>query len=192
MKTKKKAGLSPAYRAAIDGVLAALCVALSALESALPDAAFLPPGAKLGLANLPLMAAVLTVGPADGLFILLVKCGFAFLTRGAAAFWMSAAGSLLSYVSLLLLPRIFKRAKKDVTYVFLSVVSAVLHNVGQLLAACVYTGTNLSVYLPALLVFGAVSGTITGLVLRAALPTVTKRIREMRSHSNSRKGNDAL
>ncbi len=193
MKTNnRKQRLSPAYRAALDGVLAALCVALSALESALPDVAFLPPGAKLGFANLPLMAAVLTVGRADGLFLLLVKCGFALLTRGVPAFFMSAAGSLLSYLSLLLLPLLFEKTGRDYTCVFLSVVSAVLHNLGQLAAACVYTGTNLfPAYLPILLVFGAVAGVITGLVLRAVLPVVTKRIQQMRSHIQSKKGNDA-
>ncbi len=169
----KKASL----RVALDGIFSALAAALSFLESLLPDAAFMPPGAKLGLGNIAVMFAVFTQGPLDGLFVTAVKSGFAFFTRGASSGFISLAGGLLSWAALCAFRRlIIKRAGSRLSWAGISISAAVLHNVGQLAAASVISGRLLWTYLPALIVSGTVSGLITGLVAGIIMPVLKKSV----------------
>ena len=162
-------------RTALDGILAALALTLSFLEGMLPDAAFLPPGAKLGLANIAIMFAVISVGYADGFIIMLIKSGFVFLTRGPTAFIMSITGGTLSYIALILIIAVSKRFNKDFSYAGISVICAVIHNIGQTAAASIYMSTNLiTSYLPLLIVTGIISGLITGVILKTVMPSLLK------------------
>ncbi|MBQ8208986.1 MAG: Gx transporter family protein [Clostridia bacterium] len=172
MKNKRK---SVAERTAIDGILAAVALVLSFLENMLPDVAFLPPGAKLGLANVAVMLAVLAVGIGDGFILVLIKSGFVFLTRGASSFFMSISGGLFSFAVLALIVIIAKKSDKAFSYIFVSVCCALMHNIGQTVAVSIYMGTNLiNAYLPVLLVFGILSGIITGVILKTVMPAVLK------------------
>lgn len=167
---------SIALRTALDGIIAALALALAFLEGLLPDAAFLPPGAKLGLANVAVMFAVLAVGYADGFAIMLIKSSFVFFTRGAASFIMSVSGGVLSCVVMILIVAITKKLNKEFLYIGISVICAVVHNIGQTAAASVYMSTNLMTsYLPLLIITGIVSGFITGVVLRAVMPAILNK-----------------
>lgn len=171
----KSNGKSIAKRTALDGILAALALALAFLESLIPDIAFLPPGAKLGLANIAVMFTVLTVGYSDGLFITVIKSGFVFFTRGTASFFMSISGGILSCLVLILITHITKKTKKELSYTGISVICAVAHNIGQTMSASVYMSTNLlTSYLPVLIVLGIVSGLITGVILRTVIPALLK------------------
>lgn len=162
-------------RTALDGILAALALTLSFLESLIPDVAFLPPGAKLGLANIAIMFAVISVGFIDGFIIMLIKSGFVFLTRGTAAFFMSISGGALSCIALIFIIAISKRLKKDFSYTGISVICAVIHNIGQTVAASVYMSTNLiTSYLPLLIVMGIISGLITGVILKTVMPALLR------------------
>lgn len=160
---------------ALDGILAALAIALSFLESLIPDIAFLPPGAKLGLSNIAVMFAVMIVGYGDGLSIAAVKSGFVFFTRGLSSFFMSFAGGMLSCISLIILTSACKKLKKEYSYIGISVICAVMHNIGQITAASVYMTTNLvTSYLPLLLIFGVIAGIITGIILKTVMPALSK------------------
>lgn len=162
-------------RTALDGILAALALTLSFLEGLLPDVAFLPPGAKLGLANIAVMFAVISVGYPDGFILMLIKSGFVFLTRGTAAFFMSISGGTLSCIALILIIAISKRVNKEFSYTGISVICAVLHNIGQTVAASVYMSTNLiKTYLPLLIVMGIISGLITGVILKTVMPALLR------------------
>lgn len=162
------------YKLALTGLLGACAVALSYLESLLPTAGFLPPGAKPGFSNLANMFAAAALGPLPAFGIALLKAGFAAFTRGGTAGLMSLCGGLLSTAVMLLL---FRRDNK-LGYVGIGVVSAVCHNLGQLAVAAVMVGSrSVLLYLPALLLFGAVSGVLTGLVCRAALPALLRVLR---------------
>ena len=174
MLTKKK-NKSIALRTALDGILAALTLALAFLESMIPDVAFLPPGAKLGLSNIAVMFAVRTVGIGDGLALVLIKSGFVFLTRGASSAFMSISGGLLSFLALAIIVIIAKKTNKQFSYTAVSVICAVMHNTGQTAAASIYMQTNLVVsYLPLLIVFGIFSGAVTGIILKTVMPALTK------------------
>lgn len=172
---KKKGKKSTAARVALDGILAALALTLAFFEGLIPATPFLPPGAKLGLANIAVMFAVLSVGYADAIFLTLIKSGFVFLTRGASSFFMSISGGALSMVAMILIVAISRKIKKDFSYIGISVICAVIHNIGQTVAASIYTGTNLfTAYLPLLIITGILSGIITGIVLKTVMPILLK------------------
>ncbi|MBQ4603463.1 MAG: Gx transporter family protein, partial [Clostridia bacterium] len=80
---------SLAYKTALSAILCALALALSFLESLLPPIPFLPPGAKPGFSNIIIMFAAGSLGLPQTLMIVLVKGGFAFVTRGVTAGIMS-------------------------------------------------------------------------------------------------------
>ena len=168
-------GKNIALRTAVDGILAAVALVLSFLEGMLPDVAFLPPGAKLGLSNIAVMFAVLTVGIADGFVLVLMKSGFVFLTRGLSSFFMSLAGGFFSFLALAIIIIIFRKMKRQFSYMLISVVCAVMHNTGQSVAASVYMQTNLlTTYLPLLIVLGIFAGAVTGVILKTVMPYITK------------------
>lgn len=159
------------YYTALFGLLAALAMALSYLESLLPTAAFLPPGAKPGFSNLVNLFAASFMGTLPALGIALLKACFAGLTRGLTAFFMSLCGGILSTLLMCLL----LRRQKRLSFIGIGVAGAVCHNLGQLLAASVLVG-NRSVlgYAPILLLCALAAGTLTGLVFRAVFPALQR------------------
>ncbi len=158
---------------ALTGVLGAQALALSWLESLLPAFPFLPPGFKPGLSNIVIMFSVSQCGIPASLFLVLIKAGFALITRGATAALTSLFGGILSMGMMALL----LRPKKQVFgLVGVGVLSALMHNLGQLLAAMLITGTfRLVSYAPALLLFGVLTGSVTGCVFRAVMPLLIKQ-----------------
>ena len=162
------------YKIALFGVLSAVALTLSYLESLIPTAAFMPPGAKPGFSNIATMFAASSMGLASALSITLVKALFAGITRGVTAFFMSFCGGVLSTVTMYLL---FKFSKKT-GYMAIGIICALTHNFGQLIVAIITAG-NLSVlgYAPVLLISGTVTGAVTGTVLRAVMPALEKATR---------------
>lgn len=160
MKTGKLALLS---------LLSALALVLSFVENIfIPDIPFLPVGAKPGLANVITMYAAGTMGFSGAIYITVVKGLFALFTRGAMAAVMSLCGGILSTVIMCLT---VKKEGKFFSYIGIGVLSAVMHNMGQLGAACVITGTAaLMSYGKYLVIFGAVTGFVTGTVLTVLMP----------------------
>lgn len=172
------------YFTALFGMLAAVAVTLSFLESLLPTAAFLPPGAKPGLSNLVNMFASSLWGLFPALGIAAIKACFAGITRGMTAFWMSLCGGVLSTFAMTLLLRHTRRFG----FVGIGVIGAICHNFGQLCVAAVTVG-NRSVlgYAPVLLLCALAAGTLTGLIFRAVLPAL-QRAADAFLHTKDRKG----
>lgn len=159
------------FKIALIAILCALALCLGYLESLIPQIPFLPPGAKLGFSNIITMFAAGSLGFPSAMLIALVKGAFAFLTRGVTAGLMSLSGGLLSAAGMYLLMRY---AQRHLGLIGISVICALLHNLGQLAAATLITSTNIMAYAPALAVFGVVTGTVTGIVLRAVIPALNK------------------
>lgn len=159
------------YKIALLGMLAAVAMVLSYLESLLPTAAVLPPGAKPGFSNLVNMFAASALGLPYALCIAILKACFAGVMRGGTSFFMSLGGGILSTLAMYFLLRYAKR----LGFVGIGVLSAVCHNAGQLLVAAVLVG-NASVlgYAPVLLLCALVAGTLTGLVFRAVYTPLSK------------------
>ena len=142
-------------RLALMGLLFALAMALSFLESLLPALPMLPPGIRLGLSNIVTMYALFVLGPVSGYTIAVLKSLFVLLTRGAVAAAMSASGGIASVTVMLLL----------------SVFGGAAHNVGQLIAArFIISNQYVWYYLPVLLAAGLLMGAITGMALRVVMP----------------------
>ena len=161
----------PAREVALLGMLFAMAMALSFAESLLPVLPMLPPGFKLGLSNIVTMYALFVLGVRKGLAIAVMKSFFVLLTRAPVAAFMSLSGGLLSVVCMALASRV-RWLGRD--YMLLSVIGALAHNFGQLLASVAYTSTVMFYYLPVLVISGVIMGIITGAVLRVVMPYINK------------------
>lgn len=159
---------------ALIGVLGAQALALSYLENFIPAVPGLPPGAKPGFSNIVTMFTASTLGFSGALCITLIKSVFAGITRGATAFFMSAVGGLLATIVMVLL---LKLRKNPFGLMGISIMSAVAHNAGQLLVACIISGTPALVagYGPFLLLFAVITGAVTGTILRIVMPALQKQ-----------------
>ena len=166
MKQKQKIG---ARRVAVTGVLAAVALALSALENMIPQLPFLPPGMKIGLSNLAVMFSAGAEGLFSALCIALIKGIFAGLTRGFAAMCMSMAGGLFSALILWLVFR-----NKNFGLIGAGVLGALAHNAAQLAAACALTSKAVLWYAPVLILMSVLTGTLTGIILRYLWPLLEK------------------
>lgn len=160
-------------RVAFFGILGALSLVLGFFESVLlPEIPFLPPGAKLGLSNLVTMYASATAGFAGGLYIVLLKTLFALITRGSVAAFMSLCGGMLSLTVLCLM---LKKEGTLFSFFGIGIASAVMHNMGQLIASCIVTGTaELLNYGKYLLIFALITGSVTGIMLLLIMPRLKK------------------
>ena len=116
-------------RVALMGLLFALSVVLSFLEGTLTPLLGLPPGVKLGLANVVVMYALFFLGRGSAFTLVLLKSFFVLLTRGAMAGALSLGGGLLSLGVMAVLCLFRSRPSVFI----LSVCGAITHNFGQLL-----------------------------------------------------------
>ncbi len=164
-----------ASRAALLGILTAEALALSFLEGLIPPIPGMPPGAKPGLSNIITMFTVYSVGWQEALVITVLKAIFAALTRGVTAGLMSLSGGLLSTAALILLS---KFSKDRFGYLGISVICAVIHNLGQLLVSFILLGSAAVFgYIPFLILFAVVTGALTGTVLKVTMPVLIKQIK---------------
>lgn len=159
-------------RLALMGLLFALAMALSFLESLLPALPMLPPGIRLGLSNIVTMYALFVLGPVSGYTIAILKALFVLLTRGAVAAAMSAAGGAFS-VTIMLLLSLLPGIKEQ--HLLLSVFGGAAHNIGQLvMARFIINNQYVWYYFPVLLAAGLLMGAITGMALRVVLPYLNR------------------
>lgn len=153
------------------GVMFALSMALSFLESMVTPLLGLLPAMKLGLANIVVMYALLFLDALPALALVLLKALFSFLTRGATAGFLSLCGGLLSFLVLWGLLHLPGRLSG---YIF-SVCGALAHNMGQLAGAAVLLSSGMALrYAPFLLVFGVGVGFLTYLVSRGVFPALAR------------------
>ena len=150
MKTRKFLRLS---------LLTAVSLVLFVLENQIP-APVPVPGVKLGLGNVIVVAVLFRYGRGEALAVLVVKILLsAVLTGNLGALAYSAAGGLLSWSGMCLLRGLLRPEQLWVA----SVLGAMLHNLGQLLAAVLIAATpGLWAYLPVLLLSGMITGFFTG------------------------------
>ena len=163
---------SSSKRVALLGMLAALTVALSFAESLLPPLPLLPPGFKIGVANIAVMYAVFCLDVKSALALSVVKSGFMLVTSGGYAFVLSLCGSAFSVLAMCALFKVFK---ERISYMAVSVVGALFHNAAQLVMVCVITSSLAALYYSPVLVFMAVAcGGATAGLTAAAMPIIKK------------------
>ena len=152
------------------GVLLGVMLVLSLAEGMLPP--ILPPFGRIGLPNIVVLYCLQCLGWREAGTMVLLKAGFAYLTRGAVAAALSLAGGLLSFGALLLL---LFFTKKRASLTALGVTGAVTHNAGQLIAFSFWAKTNvLPAYLPVMVAVGVLTGFATGTVFRLTLPLLRR------------------
>ena len=148
-------------------LMTAMASVLSIVEGLLPTAHFMPPGSKLGLSNIPVMFSASQLSLGETLLIVVAKSVFVFITRGFTAFCMSLAGGILSALCMII---IFRKTR-GFGYMGIGVLSALCHNVGQLIVSFFLVQTTAIVgYAPVLLIASVFTGILTGTILKISTP----------------------
>lgn len=153
---------------AIYGLLIALAFIFSYIESLIPNP--LLPGMKLGLANIVVITALYVLGSKEALILSILRIvlvGFTFSNMFAMIY--SLAGGVLSCLIMIL----FKKMK-SFSIIGVSTMGGVAHIIGQIVVAIIVVeNVRIAYYLPVLLISGAVTGFIIG-ILGAE---ITKRLK---------------
>ena len=140
--------------------LIAVAMILSYIEAMIP--AFVAvPGVKMGLSNIATVFALYTLGWPYAICVSVVRVVLSALLFGnAVGLIYSLAGAALALLGMILLKKL-----GNFSSIGVSVVGGVLHNAGQIIAACIVMKTAaVSVYLIPLIVTGTISGVLIGVV----------------------------
>lgn len=161
---------------------ALLCIALclSYLEAILPIQMLIPlPGFKLGLANIAIIVALYRYSFTLAISVSLCRVILSSMLFGSiSSLIFSLFGATLSFISLVITAVFLKR---KVSFIGISILSALFHNAGQLLGAVLVMGdTSPLFYCPPLFAASLITGGATGIIL-FILP---KQIFTRRSFSN--------
>lgn len=155
----------------LSAILTAFALVAFVIEGAIPP---LTPiyGVKLGLANVFTLFALYALGKPYGMAVMLLRIVLGnILTGQLVSFIYSLTGGLLSFLLMILLKRFFPLKQMWV----LSVLCAVTHNIGQLLAAIFMMQTLAIVYyLPVLILSGIIAGAFTGICAQLVLIRLSK------------------
>lgn len=148
------------------GFLLALSLILSYIESLLPLAVGIP-GIKLGLPNLVVVILLYLYGGREALAVNLLRIVLSgFLFGNLSAILYALTGAVCSFIVMFLLQKAGIFSMMGV-----SVVGGVFHNIGQILTAVFVVETFApAFYLPFLLITGAVTGFLIGLIGSRVLP----------------------
>ncbi len=169
-------GVSPARYMAVMGLLFAVMSSLNLVENVF--SAFLPAGIRIGLSNIVIMAVIAGINLPSALLLTILKALFVLLTRGVTAGAISLCGTLLTFAATALLIK-----RTDAGYVLISVISALAHSLGQLLAARLLLESNAVFgYAPILGAGSVITGICTGIILGAVFPQLERVLQ----HKNNR------
>ncbi len=163
---------SPVRRLTRCALLTAIALTIFMAEAQLPAPVPIP-GVKLGLSNIVTLYAVYVLGPGDALMILLSRVFLGAVFSGQMMTLLySLGGGLSCWLILLVL-----RRPLDLNHMWLSSpISAIFHNLGQLLvAAAVMKTWAVLAYLPYLILAGVCSGLLTGMAAQALTRRLGRR-----------------
>ncbi|MDD5018176.1 MAG: Gx transporter family protein [Eubacteriales bacterium] len=161
--------------------LLAMSLVLSVVESMLGALIPVPiPGVKLGLANIIAMFILCYFSLPSALAVGLLRTFLTSLfTGGIGMFLYSAPGAVLSVLVMYAAMRYLKR----LSIVGISMLGACAHNVMQVCVAVLVTGeAHLFYYAFVLLIVGAVSGTITGVVAAVTFIKASRALNILARH----------
>lgn len=154
------------------GFLLALSMILSYIESLIPFSLGIP-GIKLGLPNLIVVLLLYVYGGREALTVNLARVVLTgFLFGNLYGILYALAGAVFSFGLMILMKRI-----GCLSIVGVSIGGGVFHNIGQVLVAMFVVETYAPLfYLPYLMIAGAVTGFVIGIVSMRILPYVQGRI----------------
>ena len=147
----------------------AIALVLAYVESIIPFN-FSIPGMKVGLANIAVVFALYRLGIAEAIAVSFLRMLVLFMMFGnGVSLLYSFEGAIVS----LTLMFIFKKLNVF-SIIGVSVIGAVGHNAGQIIAACILLETTVvRYYFPALVI----TGVITGIIIGILAGVVTDRIK---------------
>lgn len=123
-------------------------------------------GIKLGLANLVVVIMLYAINAYSAFTINMVRiilCSVLFGTF--TSFWYSLIGGLISFVTMLIIKKTDKFSPMGI-----SICGAIAHNAGQIgVAMILLDEIKIALYFPVLLITGAITGAVIGLV---AIPII--------------------
>ena len=142
---------------------------LSFVESQIPPFVAVP-GIKIGLSNIVTVYLLYAVGWRSAGAVSLVRVFLSALLFGTAVSLIySLAGAVLSFAVMLVLKKLPIFSSLGV-----SIAGGVMHNIGQIVAACLLLeNAAIAGYLPVLIV----SGVIAGIAVGIAAAIVVKRVK---------------
>jgi heptaprenyl diphosphate synthase len=123
-------------------------------------------GIKLGIANLVVITMLYSLNAYSAFTINMLRIILCSMLFGSfTSFWYSLVGGLLSFAVMLILKRTNKLSPMGV-----SICGAISHNIGQITVAIILLDEfKIALYLPVLLITGAITGAIIGLI---AIPII--------------------
>lgn len=145
-RRKKNKNTGRTKKIALGGILTALAMIFSYIESLIPIP--LPvPGVKLGIANIAIISVLYLLGSGQALLVNLLRITLtAVLFGNFNSFLFSMAGGMLSLLVMVILKK-----SGHFSIVGVSVAGGVFHNVGQITAAVFLMDTTaIYYYLPVL------------------------------------------
>ena len=154
-------------------VAVALAMVLSFIESLIPPLVAVP-GVKIGLANVVTVFLLYVFGWKEAATVSLIRvCLSALLFGSAVSLIYAISGAALSFVGMLLLKMIPFSSEVSV-----SIAGGVLHNAGQIIAACVIMeNAAIFSYLPPLVISGTVAGIAVGLLAAILIKKLHKIVK---------------
>lgn len=143
-----------------NSLMVSLCLILTYVEVLIP-LNFAIPGAKIGLSSIVVVFALYNSGIKSAFGINIVRILLAgFLFANPIMITYSIAGGLLSFIMMVLIKKL-----KIFSLISVSITGGIFHNIGQIIAAYFYLGSDKVIYyLPFLLIFGLIAGLLTGII----------------------------
>ena len=138
----------------------ALAMVFSFIETLIPPIVAVP-GVKLGLANVVSVFLLYSVGRREAFTVAVIRVCLSSLLFGSVdSLIYSLSGAVLSLFGMILLMKLPIFSPLSV-----SVVGGVLHNVAQIICACIIMeNAAIASYLPVLIISGTVAGIFVGLL----------------------------
>jgi heptaprenyl diphosphate synthase len=130
------------------------------------------PGMKLGLANIITLSSFYFFRKRDVFLVVLLRVVLTSLIIGSMlSFFYSLAGGILSFIGMGLLHQFFK---KTISPIGISIVGAILHNIGQLIVLTVISErlTIALSYAPLIMVAGIATGVFVGIASTSFMKAV--------------------
>ncbi len=152
-------------RLAINAMLMAMAIVLSIVESFIP---VFVPGVKLGLANVIILIMLYEFSIKEAFIVNVLRILLVGLLRGtflSPTFVMSLSGGMLSFLVMMLFSRI-----KVFSVIGVSVLGAISHSLGQIIAAIFLLSTDAVIYyLPFIAILSLLTGVFSGVICRLYL-----------------------
>ena len=153
-------------------LLIAVAMILSYVESLIPPLAAVP-GVKMGLSNIATVFALYTLGIPSAVTVSLVRvCLSALLFGNITAFIYSLSGATLALCLMILFYKLGSFSSVGV-----SIIGAVSHNAGQVIAvSIVMENAAIAYYIAPLLISGTVAGALIGIAAGVLVERTKKYI----------------